>query len=90
MLVARVGFSQSSYTTVEEAGSAVLQVISDGNNPDTVMISYSVIEGNVQGIVHAKQALTIILYIDTSKCTRKKLPISIIPIINYDLTNSSS
>ena len=60
VLVARVGFSQSSYTTAEEAGSALLQVISDGNNPDTVMISYSVNEGNVQGIVHAKQVLTML------------------------------
>ncbi len=47
--VARVGFSQSSYTTVEEAGTAVLVVNSNGRNPDPVIVSYTVEEGNTQG-----------------------------------------
>ena len=57
--VVRVGFSQSSYTTVEEAGSAILQVTSDGNNPDTVMISYSVFERNTQGEICTRSTSTI-------------------------------
>ena len=68
--VARVGFSQSSYTTVEEAGSAILQVTSDGNNPDTVMISYSVFEGDTQGKFVTRGTSTM-LYNDTLTCIKK-------------------
>ena len=48
--VARVGFSQSSFTTVEEAGTAVLVVNSNGANPDPVIVGYTVDERNTQGI----------------------------------------
>ena len=46
-----MGFSQPSYTTVEEAGSAVLQVTSDGSNPDPVEVTFTVDEENRQGVV---------------------------------------
>ncbi|XP_064388263.1 uncharacterized protein LOC135336419 isoform X3 [Halichondria panicea] len=46
--VARVGFSQSSFTTVEEAGTAALVVNSNGANPDPVIVGYTVDERNTQ------------------------------------------
>ena len=46
-----MGFTQPSYTTVEEAGSVILLVTSDGNNPDPVVISYDMNEENLQGVV---------------------------------------
>ncbi len=52
--VARIGFSQSSFTTVEEAGTAVLVVNSNGANPDPVIVGYTVEEGNTLGTyIHA-------------------------------------
>ena len=51
MIVPRVGFTQSSYTVVEEAGLVSLQVTSDGSNPDPVEVTFTVDEENRQGVV---------------------------------------
>ena len=55
---------------MEEAGSAILQVTSDGNNPDTVMISYSVFEGNTQGEICTRSTSTVLCN-DTFTCLKK-------------------
>ena len=47
--VPRVGFTQSGYTVVEDAGSAILEITSDGSNPDPVVVSYTVVEEDTQG-----------------------------------------
>ena len=47
--VALVGFAESTYTTVEEAGVITLLVASSGDNPDTVMVNYFYDGGDARG-----------------------------------------